>query len=345
MTLDAPQARSMADRPEVAAMPVIAVVIPCYRVKEHVLDVVGRVGAEVRDIFVVDDACPDRSGAHVAAHCRDPRVRVLYNERNLGVGGAVSEGYRAALDAGAEIVVKIDGDGQMDPALLPRLVAPIVAGKADYTKGNRFFSPENLRGMPPLRLVGNAILSFVNKLSSGYWDVMDPTNGYTAIHTTALSILPLRKIDPRYFFESDMLFRLGTLRAVVRDVPMVARYANEHSSLRIRNVVLRFPGSYLARFVKRVFYLYFLRDFNVGSLELVAGSLLLGFGALYGGYHWLYALSTGPAPTGVIMLAALPVIIGFQLLLAAISFDVGNVPRTPLQELYAAPDGVANGLR
>ncbi len=323
--------------------PSIAVVIPCYRVREHVLGVIERISADVQHVFVVDDACPDRSGAHVAAHCRDPRVRVLYNARNLGVGGAVSEGYRAALDAGAQIVVKIDGDGQMDPALLPRIVAPIVAGKADYTKGNRFFSPDNLRGMPSIRLVGNAILSFVSKLASGYWDLMDPTNGYTAIHAVALSILPLEKIDPRYFFESDMLFRLGTLRAVVRDVPMAARYANEHSSLRIHNVALRFPGKYLTRCLKRVFYLYFLRDFNVGSLELLAGSLLLAFGALYGGYHWLYALSTGPAPTGVIMLAALPVIIGFQLLLAAISFDVGNVPRTPLQELYPALDGSADG--
>jgi glycosyltransferase involved in cell wall biosynthesis len=312
------------------------VVIPCYRVRDHVLGVIERIGAEVGDIVVVDDACPDGSGAHVAANCRDPRVRVIRNERNLGVGGAVSCGYRAALDAGAQIVVKIDGDGQMDPALLPRIVAPIVGGKADYAKGNRFFSPEDLRGMPTIRLFGNAVLSFVSKLASGYWDVMDPTNGYTAIHAVALRNLPLHKVDRRYFFESDMLFRLGTLRAVVRDVPMAAQYADERSGLVVRNAALQFPLKYLSRFFKRIFYLYFLRDFNVGSIELLAGVAMLGFGAVYGGYHWFYALSTGPAPTGVIMLAALPVIIGFQLLLAAISFDVANVPRIPLQELYPA---------
>ncbi len=327
--------------PETAALlssntggPSIAVVIPCYRVREHVLGVIERIGAEVQHVFVVDDACPDQTAAYVADHCRDPRVRIIRNERNLGVGGAVTRGYRAALDAEAQIIVKIDGDGQMDPALLPRIVAPIIAGKADYAKGNRFFSPEDLRGMPMVRLIGNAILSFVSKLASGYWDVMDPTNGYTAIHAVALRILPLQKVDPRYFFESDMLFRLGTLRAVVRDVPMVAAYAGERSGLRVRKVALQFPLKYVSRFFKRIFYLYFLRDFNVGSIEMLGGSLMLGFGILYGGYHWLYAISTGPAPTGVIMLAALPVIIGFQLLLAAISYDVGNIPRIPLQELY-----------
>lgn len=329
--------------PAKTGRPSIAVVIPCYRVRENVLGVIERIGAEVQHIFVVDDACPDQSGAHVAAHCRDPRVRVLYNARNLGVGGTVSEGYRAALEVGAQIVVKIDGDGQMDPAMLPRIVAPIVSGKADYAKGNRFFSPEDLRGMPAIRLLGNAVLSFVSKLASGYWDIMDPTNGYTAIHSAVLRLLPLQKVDPRYFFESDMLFRLGTLRAVVRDVPMTAQYAAETSSLRIRSVALEFPGKYLSRCIKRIFYLYFLRDFNVGSIELVAGSLLLGFGVLYGSYQWLYALSAGPAPTGVIMLAALPVIIGFQLLLAAVSFDVSNVPRIPLQEQYRASDRAPEG--
>jgi glycosyltransferase involved in cell wall biosynthesis len=321
-----------------AGSPSIAVVIPCYRVRDRVLGVIDRIGADVRLILVVDDACPDRSGAHVAANCRDPRVRVIHNERNLGVGGAVTRGYRAALQAGAQIVVKIDGDGQMDPALLPRIVAPITARKADYAKGNRFFSPEDLHGMPKLRLLGNAILSFVSKLSSGYWDVMDPTNGYTAIHAVALRNLPLQKLDARYFFESDMLFRLGTLRAVVRDVPMAAQYADERSGLRIRKVALQFPFKYLSRFFKRIGYLYFVRDFNVGSVELLAGLLALGFGAVYGGYHWLNALSEGPAPTGVIMLAALPVIIGFQLLLAAVGFDVANVPRVPLQELYPETD-------
>lgn len=310
----------------------IAVVIPSFRVKNHVLSVIERIGPEVERIYVVDDCCPERSGDWVEQNCRDPRVRVLRHEKNLGVGGAVMTGYRAALEERADIVVKVDGDGQMNPALLPRFVAPILAGKADYTKGNRFFSPEDLRGMPFVRLFGNSGLSFVSKLASGYWDVMDPTNGYTAIHRGALSLLPLDKIDNRYFFESDMLFRLSTVRAVVRDVPMSAHYADETSSLRVSKVLFEFPPKYFMRIVKRIFYSYFLREFNVGSVQLIVGALLFLFGVGYGAYHWLVALQTGPAPTGVIMLAALPTMLGFQLLLAALGFDVVNVPRAPLLE-------------
>src|SRR5690606_26734158 len=135
-----------------------------------------------------------------------PRVRVLNHAENGGVGAAVVTGYEAALAEGADIVVKIDGDGQMDPALIADFVRPLLAGDADYTKGNRFYDIASLQEMPKLRLAGNAVVSLICKIASGYWHVMDPTNGYTAIHRTALSALPLRKIDRGYFFESDMLF-------------------------------------------------------------------------------------------------------------------------------------------
>lgn len=332
--IDDSNARSSASQGGAVPIPVVAVVIPCFRVRKQILDVLRGIGPEVSLIYVVDDCCPEDSGSLVQAECHDPRVRVLRNPENRGVGGAVVTGYAAALSDGADIVVKVDGDGQMDPKLLPRFIAPIIAGKADYTKGNRFFSPESLRGMPPMRLFGNSGLSFVSKLGSGYWDIMDPTNGYTAIHRSALSLLPLDKIDPRYFFESDMLFRLSTVRAVVRDVSMPARYADETSSLQIRKVIFEFPPKYLRCMIKRAFYLYFLRDFNVASLQSVAGLMLTFFGLSYGGYHWLLSLLSGsPSPTGVVMLAALPMILGFQLLLAALSYDVGNIPRVPLSEV------------
>ncbi|MHA1113581.1 MAG: glycosyltransferase family 2 protein, partial [Alphaproteobacteria bacterium] len=202
----------------------IVVVVPCYRVKDRVLDVLAKIGPECAGIVVVDDACPERTGAHVEARVTDPRVTVVRHQANQGVGGAVMTGYRAALDAGADIVVKIDGDGQMDPALLPRFIAPILAGEADYTKGNRFYSVANLRDMPGVRLAGNAVLSFVTKLSSGYWSIFDPTNGYTAIHATALRALDLTRVSRRYFFESDMLVQLSSVRAFVGDVPMDAVY-------------------------------------------------------------------------------------------------------------------------
>ncbi len=312
----------------------IAVVIPAYRVRRHILGVIGHIGAEVRHIFVVDDCCPEMSGQYVEKHCTDPRVRVLVHEANLGVGGATMSGYRAALDAGADIVVKLDGDGQMDPRLIGRLVGPIERGQSDYTKGNRFFGVEYLEQMPLLRTIGNSGLSFINKAVSGYWNIMDPTNGFTAIHRAALELLPLDKIERRYFFESDMLFRLNTIRAVVSDVPMTACYGEEESSLRIGQVLLEFPPKFFVRFFKRIFYGYFLRDFNACSIEMVSGMALLLGGMLFGLWHW-YTSSVGGvfASTGTVMLASLPIILGFQLLLSAVGFDTGNVPTEPLQLL------------
>src|SRR3989304_3450683 len=147
----------------------IAVVVPCYKVKKHVLEVIASIGDEVWRIYVVDDACPDGSGKHVEEHCLDQRVRVIYHECNQGVGGAVITGYRAAITDGAEVIVKVDGDGQMDTSLIPNFIEPILAGEADYTKGNRFFDLEEIRAMPKVRLIGNAVLSFLTKLSSGSW--------------------------------------------------------------------------------------------------------------------------------------------------------------------------------
>lgn len=281
---------------------------------------------------MVDDCCPEQSGLFVQSQCNDPRVTLIFHPSNQGVGGAVVTAYRQALIDNMDIVVKIDGDGQMDPALLPLFIEPIVQGRADYTKGNRFFNLETLIAMPTLRKLGNAVLSFVNKCSSGYWNVMDPTNGYTAIHCQTLALLPLDKLSTRYFFESDMLFRLGTVRAVVQDISMAAIYADERSNLQIKKVIFEFPWLYIKAFFKRVFYNYFLRDFNGASLELVLGLLLILFGSLWGAEHWLSSIiSQQVASAGTVMLAVLPIIIGFQLLLSAIQFDMVNIPRKPLQ--------------
>src|SRR4029079_4290005 len=141
-------------------------------------------------------------------------------------------GFAIALQEGADIVVKLDGDGQMDPAEIPRLVRPIQEQRADYTKGNRFYSPRSLKAMPAFRIMGNSALSFISKISSGYWHMMDPTNGFVALETRVLALLPAEKIDRGYFFESDMLFRLSTIRARVIDVPMPPKYGSEKSNLR-----------------------------------------------------------------------------------------------------------------
>ena len=312
-------------------IPSVAVVIPCYRVTQHILEVITSIGPEVQQIFVIDDKCPDCSGDYVEVNCNDPRVIVLRHETNQGVGGAVMTGYRAAIADGAEVIVKVDGDGQMDPSLILNFIEPILAGEADYTKGNRFFDLEEIRAMPKIRLFGNAVLSFMTKLSSGYWDLFDPTNGYTAIHTDVARHLPFAKISKRYFFETDMLFRLNTLRAVVIDIPMDAQYGDEVSNLKISKILGEFLFKHTRNLIKRIFYNYYLRDLSLASIELPLGMVLFLAGASYGGYSWLQSAQSGVVtPAGTVMMAAMPILMGMQLVLAFLGYDISSVPRYAL---------------
>jgi dolichol-phosphate mannosyltransferase len=317
----------------------IAIVIPCYRTKNHILKVLAAIAPQYDAIYVVDDKCPDQTGQFVLEKNTDRRVRVLFHEANQGVGGAVVTGYKQAIADGATVMVKIDGDGQMDPRLIDQFLARILDGSADYTKGNRFFDLENIGSMPKIRIFGNAALSFITKLSSGYWNIFDPTNGYTAIHARVAERLPLDKLSKRYFFESDMLFRLNTLRAGVIDVPMDARYGDEVSSLRIRLILMEFVWKHCSNFFKRVFYNYFLRDFSLASLELVIGLLLFMFGVVFGSLKWWESLSNGlEASAGTVMLAALPLLAGLQLLLAFIGHDIRSVPLRALHPMLSRKD-------
>lgn len=309
----------------------IAVVVPSYRVVRHIQDVIRAIGPEVDAIYCVDDACPEGSGDHIERELDDPRIRILRHDSNLGVGGAVMTGYRQAAADGARVIVKIDGDGQMDPALLPAFVAPILRGEADYTKGNRFWSLTHIRQMPPIRRVGNLALSFMAKASTGYWNIFDPTNGYTAIHADVAARLPFESISQRYFFETDILFRLNTLRAVVVDIPMDARYGDETSGLKVSRVLGEFAFKHARNLCKRIFYNYFLRDLSAASLELVLAVALSVFGVVFGGWHWWLSSHTGmAATTGTVMIPAIALILGMQLGLAFLSADIASVPQRPL---------------
>ena len=312
----------------------IAVVIPSYKVTKEILGVISKVPSLVSRIYVVDDKCPDESGRHVEKNCSDPRVIVLRHEINQGVGGAVMTGYGVAVADGADVIVKIDGDGQMDPCLIPSFIEPILSGEADYTKGNRFYDLEEIREMPPVRLFGNAVLSLMTKLSSGYWNLFDPTNGYTAIHADVARRLPLGKISRRYFFETDLLFRLNTLRAVVVDIPMDAKYGGEVSNLKVSKIIGEFLVKHIRNFSKRIFYNYYLRDMSLASIELPLGLMLLISGGFFGIYSWINSLNEGAITSaGTVMLAALPVLMGLQLILAFLAYDIASVPRRPLHVL------------
>jgi dolichol-phosphate mannosyltransferase len=310
----------------------VCAVVPAYRVSRHLYQVVMGLFPYVDHICVVDDACPEQSGKTLGNSLGfdAARVTVITLPQNLGVGGAVIEGYRWATDRGFEVLVKVDGDDQMDPSYIPRLIAPILSLEADYTKGNRFFDPEMLRNMPIARLIGNAGLSFLSKISSGYWHVMDPTNGFTAIHSSILPWLHLEKVDQRYFFESDLLFRLGLIDAVVQDVPMAARYAEEVSQLKISQAFFEFSWKHCARTMKRIFYTHFLRSFSLGSTFLLASIPMIGFGIGFGGWAWFKALQSGTlTSTGTIMLAVMPTLLGVQLLLSFLSLDMSRSPSLP----------------
>jgi glycosyltransferase involved in cell wall biosynthesis len=310
----------------------VAAVVPAYNVGGVVAAVLRQIPPLVRTIVVVDDASTDDTGAVVDRFAEvDHRVLVVHHEKNCGVGGAMVTGFRTAIDAGADVVVKIDGDGQMPLWFVPQLITPLITGEADYTKGNRFRDFNAVRRMPLVRRIGNVLLSFLAKSATGYWQCFDPTNGFVAIRADVLSQMPLAKIDPTYFFETSMLANLYLLGAVVKEVPMPAQYAGEPSSLRIGPVLRQFPGKLLAALARRIALKNFVYDFNLESLHIAAGVPLLLGGVVYGAYNWLwYVRHRLNAPTGTVVLPALAIMLGVQLLITAASYDLQSIPREPM---------------
>lgn len=310
----------------------ICAVIPAYRVEKQIDAVLRSIPRSVQHIIVVDDASPDATHEVVAAAARrDARIVLVRHSTNQGVGGAMVSGFKKAIELGPEIVVKIDGDGQMDLAHLDALLEPLVQGKADYAKGNRFRDFASLRRMPFVRRIGNLALGFLAKAATGYWHMFDPTNGFVAMRLEALRQLPLERIDRSYFFETSMLANLYMVGAVVRDVPMPARYQGEGSSLVIGRVLADFPPKLLLTFFRRLGLRNFIYDFSMSSVYLLAGLPLLLFGLIFGAIKWYeYATRGIPAPTGTVMLPTLCVLVGIQFLISAVEIDLRSSPSEPL---------------
>jgi glycosyltransferase involved in cell wall biosynthesis len=324
----------------------IGVVIPAYRAEDRIAGVLKGIPEFVSTIVVVDDRSPDGTAERVEMIAReDSRVHLVRHETNQGVGGAVLTGYRAAYDLGAEIVVKMDSDGQMDPDFLVPLISPIMSGEADYAKGNRFLHSRQLKKMPLLRRIGNMGLSFFTKAASGYWNVFDPTNGYTAIHAWLIPMLDRDAIAKRFFFESSMFLELNLLHAAVRDVPIPAKYDDEKSNLSIFKTLFEFPVSLVEGLLRRIWIQYFVRDFSLTSFHLVAGGLLTSSGFCFGLYHWIRSMMNHSAtPTGTIMLSILPILLGIQCLFQAVSLDVQNRPEQPLHIRLRSQSAAAEAL-
>lgn len=310
----------------------IAVVIPCYRVEETIGAVLAGMPRYVKHIIVVDDASPDNTFEVVQrAATRDRRILLIRHEHNQGVGGAMRTGFRKALELGVQIVVKVDGDDQMDLTHLPDMLLPLIEGTADYTKGNRFRDFQALRRMPLIRRIGNMGLGFLTKASTGYWNLFDPTNGFVAIRAGVLAQLPMHRIDRTFYFETSMLANLYMIGAVVKDVPMPARYQRESSNLSVRRSLFEFPFKLMRTFIRRLAIKYMIYDFSMASVYILAGLPLLLFGLVFGSIKWVdYARRDVPAPTGTVMLPTLSVLLGIQFLIAAIEIDLRSTPKTPL---------------
>lgn len=280
-------------------------------------------------MIVVDDASPDGVGAAVSA-IGDPRISVCAHETNRGVGAAMKTGFAKALELGADIVVKLDSDGQMDPALIPSFVAPLVEGRADLAKGNRFADLSVISTMPPFRRAGNLALSFLVKAASGYWSLFDPCNGYLAISGDLLKDIRRDRLADRYFFEISLLCESYRASGIVLDVDMHPRYGDEISFLSPTRSLFEFSGRLLGRMVRRIGFAYFLRDFTVVSVFITAGVPLMVFGVFWSAYHWYRSWATNVvASTGTVMIGTLAIILAFQLLLQAVVLDVQNEPGRP----------------
>jgi glycosyltransferase involved in cell wall biosynthesis len=310
----------------------IATVIPAYQVEKNIVSVINGLPHYIKYIIVVDDASSDScSDLVTAAAKKDGRIILIQHNQNKGVGGTTISGFRKAIELGAQIIIKLDGDGQMDPAHIPALITPLIEGKADYSKGNRFRDFQSLQQMPFIRRLGNLGLSFLTKAATGYWNIFDPTNGYFAIRAEILAQLPLDKLDSRYYFETSMLSHLYLLGTFIVDVPIPARYRDETSNMSIRRVLLEFPIKLIKTLFRRILLKYFLFDFSMASVYLITGIPLLLFGLIFGITKWIqYARLDIPAPTGTVILPTLSVILAIQILLSAIEIDLSSTPRKAL---------------
>ena len=302
----------------------VVVVLPCYRVERHIADVFAAIPAFVDKIICVDDASDDGTG-RALEKLNDARLIIIRHERNRGVGGAMLTGFREALKIGADVVVKLDGDGQMDAGKMAALIHPIVSRQCDYAKGNRLSSPSDMKGMPRVRLMGNLILSLLTKAASGYWKLMDPQNGYLAISGKLLKRLNLDKIASDYFFENSMLIEASLQNARIADVVMPAFYGDEKSNLRISRILLQFPFKIIRGFLRRLLLKHVLYDLSPMVVFLALGLLLFIPGSALGLGLWLRGFIYPNAPaakTGTIMLALVPLICGYILIVQAILMDI-----------------------
>jgi dolichol-phosphate mannosyltransferase len=305
----------------------VAVVIPAYRVEKWIAEVITNLPGFVDRVFVVDDASPDNL-SQVVSDLNSPKIKLIRHEKNLGgPGGATKTGFRQAIEEDIDLVVKMDGDNQMDPKYLPGLLLPLVKNECDYTKGNRFSIVTDISNMPVIRRIGNLLLSLATKVVSGYWHVVDSQNGFFAIKGKVLKNIKLDWLDNSYFFENSMLINLNIIEAKVSDVYIPARYLDEVSSMNILNILFRFPYKLIKGLFGRIFFRYFYRDLSPVFVMLILGLTLLGGGGGVGCFAWYQSVFHKiDMSIGTFALGLIPILLGAQLLLNALILDIQQSP-------------------
>lgn len=307
--------------------------MPAYKEEKMIATVISTMPDFVDHIVIVDDHSPDAT-SEVVNKIADPRVTLIRHEVNQGVGGAIVTGHRAAIDLGADVNVIMAGDAQMDPAFLPDLLDRVAKDGYGFAKANRFFSPESFEGMPSYRIFGNIVLSFMTKLASGYWNLFDPQNGYTAIRTEVLKRVPLERVSRRYSFENDLLIHLNILQVGAVDVPIPARYGDEVSSIKLSSVIPELMNLLFRGFWRRIWYRYVLWSFSPVALLLIFGLVLFGIGLAVAIWVCFQVASSVVATAATVMLAALPLMLGTQMLLSALQLDIQASPSKPDYEPF-----------
>lgn len=306
----------------------IAAVVPAYNEERMIATVIETMPAFVDHIVIVDDHSPDDTSGAVRA-VGDQRVVLIRHEVNQGVGGAIITAHRAAMELGSDVNVVMAGDAQMDPEHLPELLDAVTKQGYGFAKANRFFAPESFHGMPGYRVFGNVALSFLTKLASGYWHLFDPQNGYTAVRTEVLRRVPLDAVAKRYSFENDLLIHLNILQVPAIDVPIPAVYGIEASSIRLSRVVPELLSLLTRGFWRRIWYRYVLWSFSPVALLLFLGLILFGVGLGIAIWVCFQIAGSVVATAATVMLAALPLIFGAQMLISALQLDIQASPSTP----------------
>ncbi len=299
----------------------VAVVVPAHNEETLVGRVVETMPELVDHVIVIDDASTDATG-EAAKAVGDARTEVITLLENQGVGGAILAGHERALALGCDVSVVMAGDAQMNPDHLPALLDPIASGDAQFTKANRFHGPGSFDGMPRARVVGNIVFSFLTKAASGYWNLFDPQNGYTAISAKALERLPLRRIAHRYEFENDLLINLNILRVPARDVPVPALYGEEVSGIRMGTAVPRILRQLYRGFWQRIWWKYVLQSFSAVALMLFAGLALVAFGSAVAVFVAFNTIGPATASAGTVVLSVAPLMSGLHMLLFAMMLDI-----------------------